>query len=70
MRDNCPICSLECEANPSTGDFVEYSCGTCGTFRVAGSVMVMENAPTPLALERAKARAGDRVPTITTHDLD
>ena len=66
--DKCPISGDPVETLPTTGDYIELDCPTCGRFRISGSAL---EAMTELSrqekeafLSKAKsdAQGGDGIP--------
>lgn len=76
-NDQCPVTNEPAQqAQASVGDFTEFTCPTCGRFRVSRSaVEQLSDMPEELsvdALAKAKKRAeidGDEVPVIRSFDL-
>jgi hypothetical protein len=77
ISDQCPVTNEPAQqAQMSTGDFAEFTCPTCGRFRVSQwAVQQLSDMPQALAndaLAKAKKRAeidGDEVPVIRSFDL-
>jgi hypothetical protein len=73
MTDRCPICEGDAvgEQVPA-GDFLEFSCENCGTYRISGTALeVFPSLPRSarqLRLESAKNEVlgTDRMPVVTT----
>lgn len=64
----CPVSGDQAVERPGAGDYVEYNCPVCGTFRIGRTVLTLEpQRPTlQLALEVAKGAASPfEVPLIS-----
>ncbi len=76
-NEQCPVTNEPAQQDQSsTGDFAEFTCPTCGRFRVSRSaVQQLSDMPEALAtdaLAKAKKRAeidGGEVPLIRSFDL-
>ena len=75
--EQCPVSNEPAQqASSSAGDFAEFTCPTCGRFRVSRSaVQQLSDMPEALAtdaLAKAKKRAeidGSELPVIRSFDL-
>jgi predicted RNA-binding Zn-ribbon protein involved in translation (DUF1610 family) len=64
----CPVSGDQAIERPTTSDFREYDCPTCGIFRISRTVLALApDSPETLkaALEIAKRAAPDEVPLIS-----
>ncbi|WP_221997544.1 helix-turn-helix domain-containing protein [Rhizobium laguerreae] len=63
LRDSCPICGRPgAKMAPSTGgDYSEYTCENCGTFRISGTAEAMWGNTAPVARFRALAEAKSKI---------
>lgn len=76
-NEQCPVTNEPAQQAPScAGDFAEFTCPTCGQFRVARSaIQQLSEMPEELsidALAKAKKRAeidGGELPVIRSFDL-
>jgi hypothetical protein len=73
MADKCPICEGDAVAEQvTTGDWLEFSCEACGTYRISGTALeVFPSLPRSvrqLRLESAKNEVlgTDQMPMVKT----
>ncbi|HEY8574923.1 MAG TPA: hypothetical protein VIL88_01145 [Devosia sp.] len=65
---DCPVSGEQATEHPTTGDYREYDCPTCGRFRISRTVLALapDNPETlKAALETAKRAAPGEIPFIS-----
>lgn len=68
--DICPISGDPVDSLPTTGDYIEFDCPTCGRFRISGSALEsmteLSRQEKEALLSKAKrdAQGGDGIPFI------
>ena len=65
---DCPVSGDQAIERPTAGDYREYDCPSCGTFRISRTALALApDSPETLkaALEIAKRAAPDEVPLIS-----